>query len=659
MTLQTKLSLSISCAIALSVLFTVFLTWKRVNTLSIHTETSDFSSAAKTLEHILESSFFDYLIHKAQIVIETKKKIQRITMNTWRDIQSVERIYPPSEKRDELITSIIRDGYDHTDKTSARIFLTDEQTVLEKGIPDLQISPDTKNSKNETITSIIKSLKPNGKFFLIAASGEHDSYKFLYILPFTTQSNQINKEPKRLLICAQRLVTLFDSANQLLEDHFKQARQTISNSLFFEKSHLVLYDNSDTPLAHQGEYNPIQNVFQELKIQARAQNSVTKIIDTEQGEFLCHCSWIRAFDWYFLAAAPLEILKKPSKELISTITFAGLSILIMAIITTASILTRALQPLQYLSHCARKLASLDLSSQSGLAQMDALPKEKLPLNRNDEVGDLSKAFATMSHELANNIRSTMQVMTKQKRVEGELAAARDIQVGILPSSEPIPSEPGFSIAAFLEPAREVGGDLYDCFPLAQGTKAIVMGDVSGKGIPASLFMTMSVTLIRYALRSEHSPELAMNQVNALLEEHNPGSMFVTLFMGIYTPSTGELIYANGGHCLPIIMGADGAIRKLTNLSGPIVGAMPSLNYQLYKDVLAPGELCFLYTDGLTEAMNDRKELYGEERLIACMAKHTGLSPKAFQEAIFEDICAFRGNEPPSDDITMLTVARIP
>ena len=251
----------------------------------------------------------------------------------------------------------------------------------------------------------------------------------------------------------------------------------------------------------------------------------------------------------------------------------------------------------------------------------------------------------------------MEVMTAQKRMEGELSAARDIQMGILPDLDALPPEVGFSISAFLEPAREVGGDLYDCFTLEDGRKVLALGDVSGKGVPASLFMTMTVTLVRSALHSGLPPAQAMTQINALLADHNPGNMFVTLFLGIYTPSTGELIYANGGHCLPLIVNPKGELRQLKHLSGPLVGVMPGIEYIQFSDMLDFQESCFLYTDGLTEAMNSAKELYGDSRLNACLEVHTNQTPHALHEAVFADICAFRGDEPPSDDITMMTIRR--
>ena len=253
----------------------------------------------------------------------------------------------------------------------------------------------------------------------------------------------------------------------------------------------------------------------------------------------------------------------------------------------------------------------------------------------------------------------METTASKERMEGELSAARDIQMGILPPPDGAPEICGFSASAFLDPAKEVGGDLYDFFTTRDGRRALVLGDVSGKGVPAALFMSMTVTLVRYALDSGLDPAAAMTRVNAMLEEHNPGNMFVTLFLALYDPQSGELAYANGGHCPPCIVDArsDRSPRLLEHLSGPLVGVMPDLEYTLFLDRLEDGETCLLFTDGVTEAMNERKELYGEERLMEVMARHRNVKPKELLALVFGDIIRYRGEEPQSDDITMLAFCR--
>ena len=170
---------------------------------------------------------------------------------------------------------------------------------------------------------------------------------------------------------------------------------------------------------------------------------------------------------------------------------------------------------------------------------------------------------------------------------------------------------------------------------------------------------MTVTLVRYALGSGLDPAAAMSQVNAMLEAHNPGNMFVTLFLALYDPQSGELSYANGGHCPPYIIDAasDAPPRMLDKLSGPLVGVMPDMEYTLFTDTLKEQETCLIFTDGVTEAMNSAKELYGEARLQDFLAAHRGASPRELLTLIFSELVRFRGEEPQSDDITMLAFCR--
>jgi sigma-B regulation protein RsbU (phosphoserine phosphatase) len=208
----------------------------------------------------------------------------------------------------------------------------------------------------------------------------------------------------------------------------------------------------------------------------------------------------------------------------------------------------------------------------------------------------------------------------------------------------------------LEPAREVGGDLYCFFTLQDGRHAFVIGDVSGKGVPAALFMAITVTLTRHALAVESDPGAAMSQINALLEAHNPQTMFVTLFLALYDPASGRLDYANGGHNLPLLV-RGGAVTRLEGLSGPLVGVIPGTEYQSFGTTLLEGDLCLLYTDGVTEAVNEAGEAYDERRLEGYLAAHGGEHPKELLNGIFSEVKSFRGMAAPFDDITMLAFAR--
>ena len=662
MTLRTKLSLSVGCAVALSIVLTLALTWQRISHFVVASEEAHFNSMAETVENNLESSYQEYLAAKVRVVLGAKKHLRTMAMDARSDLYAAERLLPPSPMRNRLAKSLLNN---HVDEKSSRldenytIHLTTKEKILWLGIPPLHVSAQTKSLKQQSIADILTSLPLEGEFALWPTTTGNDELVLLFFLPVDVHSE--TKVPTldsdRVLVSGLRLTTLFQEAETLLRNRLDAAKHNFEHARFYDQGCLLLHDEKGKVLVKRGDDSLLKGHLGSLYPLARSQGNAMDRVNTDDGEFLCHVAWIQAYRWFFVMAAPLDVLRSPFVALVSRLLLAGVIILLAAVLCTVLLVMHTMRPLRKLRDCTSELAAVDPSSPSNLDAMDNMLSQRLNLRRHDELGDLARSFASMARQLTKNIRASMASVAKQKRMEGELSAAKDIQKGILPDLNAAPAEPGFAVSAFLEPAREVGGDLYDCFTLKDGRKALVIGDVSDKGAPAALFMTMTVTLVRYALRSGLDPAQALTRVNTLLEEHNPGNMFVTLFLALFSPDTGELLYANGGHCLPQVIDAHGNLRQLENLSGPLVGAMPGVEYLPFKDALEPGESCFLYTDGLTEAMNSGKELYGDERLTACLASHAGDAPRALHEAVFADICAFRGDEPPSDDITMLVMRR--
>lgn len=360
-----------------------------------------------------------------------------------------------------------------------------------------------------------------------------------------------------------------------------------------------------------------------------------------------------------LGHAAHALPREPSDSLLASLLAVSLPIMLLVALAALLMLIRTLRPLKLLTRKTRQLAEVDFAAPDALDRLEPLLSQGLPLERRDELGQLARAYAHLGGALATNIRNLMEATASKERMEGELSAAREIQMGILPPPDGAPEVCGFRASAFLDPAKEVGGDMYDFFVTSDGRRALVLGDVSGKGVPAALFMSMTVTLVRYALGSGLDPAAAMSQVNAMLEAHNPGNMFVTLFLALYDPQSGELSYANGGHCPPYIIDAasDAPPRMLDKLSGPLVGVIPDMEYTLFTETLKEQETCLLFTDGVTEAMNGDKELYGEARLQDFLAAHRGASPRELLTLIFSELVRFRGEEPQSDDITMLAFCR--
>ncbi|MFO7722694.1 MAG: SpoIIE family protein phosphatase [Bacteroidales bacterium] len=267
-------------------------------------------------------------------------------------------------------------------------------------------------------------------------------------------------------------------------------------------------------------------------------------------------------------------------------------------------------------------------------------------------------------DLEITIQKTMNEIILQRKalrehdqlisIQSDLNVAREIQQGILPQVfPPFPGRSDFDIYATMVAAKEVGGDFYDFFMIDNDRLGIVIGDVSGKGIPAAIFMAVSRTLIRATGLKGALPGECLHYVNNLLCNESVSGMFVTVFYGILDLQTGELEYANAGHNPPYLAGSDQNIEVLPSAGNTIVGFFEDLAYDTQRVVLKPNQSVLLYTDGITEAFNRKEEIYGEERFGHLLRSLPPAGVKATVEAIVEDVKQFAAGAPQSDDITML------
>jgi sigma-B regulation protein RsbU (phosphoserine phosphatase) len=271
---------------------------------------------------------------------------------------------------------------------------------------------------------------------------------------------------------------------------------------------------------------------------------------------------------------------------------------------------------------------------------------------------ITKPFEIL--EVKARVRALLRAKAYQDAVrellESELRVAREIQRGLVPRDFAALGAAGIvDCAACLEPARAVGGDLYDVFRLDDDRLCLVMGDVSGKGIPAALFMVMTLTLIRGIARLSGRPAEILARVNEALAADNPSSMFVTLFCGVLEQSTGRLTCASGGHLSPLLVRRGEAPRPALAAEGTLVGVLPGATFPAAEVALAPGDLLVAYTDGVTEARNPEDALFGEPRLLALLE---GVGDGAADEAvaaILAGVREFAGSAEQADDIAILAV----
>ncbi|MCL1893248.1 MAG: SpoIIE family protein phosphatase [Holophagaceae bacterium] len=291
-------------------------------------------------------------------------------------------------------------------------------------------------------------------------------------------------------------------------------------------------------------------------------------------------------------------------------------------------------------------------SMLGLGNLDI----RASINTKDELGILAGAFNKMTADLKESIENLTLVTAEKERIGAELDVAAKIQASMLPCIFPaFPERSDFDIYASMQPAKEVGGDFYDFFLVDDNTLAILVADVSGKGVPAALFMVIAKTLIKNNAQYGKSPREVFNTVNNQLREGNQAHMFVTAFMGYLDIPSGKFTFVNAGHNPPLLRSGDGKFDWLKVKPGFVLAGMKGMSYTHYEIVLQPGDELFLYTDGASEATNSDDLMYGDNRLLETANAHLGLSSKEFVLSMKCDIDNFADGAEQADDITMLAL----
>ena len=274
----------------------------------------------------------------------------------------------------------------------------------------------------------------------------------------------------------------------------------------------------------------------------------------------------------------------------------------------------------------------------------------------NEISSLAKSVEKMSIDMNRYIQDLTQATAEKERLGAELNVAKQIQAEMLPRVfPPYENHKEVELFASMEPAKEVGGDFYDFYMLDDDHFAVVVGDVSGKGVPAALFMVITKTLLKDTAAHELDPAKIFEHVNSILCEGNESGLFVTCWLGILTLSTGELKFANAGHNAPLIM-QNGEIKYLTTKPNLMLAGMDGIPYTTHSTNLTKGDQLFIYTDGVTEATNVTNELYGENRLLTVMKAGIGKPPRDVLDIVRNDINSFVQDAPQFDDITMLEMS---
>ncbi|MDH4065434.1 MAG: SpoIIE family protein phosphatase [Acidobacteriota bacterium] len=320
---------------------------------------------------------------------------------------------------------------------------------------------------------------------------------------------------------------------------------------------------------------------------------------------------------------------------------SGLVLLAGAIVLISRRITG---PLRGLAAGAGRLAMGDLDA--------ALPSA----TSRDEVGALTDAFRNMRDSLKVYIRDLQQTTAAKERIEGEVEAARRIQADMLPPATAGGGAAGYELSAVLEPARAVGGDLFDHFE-HEGRVFFLVGDVSGKGVPAALFMARTKTLFDGVATIEHDPGAVLATLNRSLCRQNEAGMFVTAVCGVLDPASGEVTFATAGHDPPVMVEAGGRCGPVDTEGGLVLGLLESGDYPVSRMRLEPGDALVMYTDGVSEAQDPEGQFFGAERVLAATRRDALAGAATITNGLLRDVKGFARGAPQSDDITILTMKR--
>ena len=339
----------------------------------------------------------------------------------------------------------------------------------------------------------------------------------------------------------------------------------------------------------------------------------------------------------------LEIYAAGARRSAQTVIVLTIAIILLALVGALILASRTVKPLEKMTRRINSLREGDIAF-----EMDDTYRT------DDEIEILAEAFATLSKRTRDYIDEITTITAEKERIGTELALATRIQADMLPNIYPaFPERPEFDIYATMTPAKEVGGDFYDFFLVDDNHLGLVMADVSGKGVPAALFMMISKILVQNYAMTGRSPAEVLRDVNNQICSNNREEMFVTVWFGVLDTRTGKITAANAGHEYPALMPSGGQFELIKDKHGFVIGGMEGMRYKEYELLLTPGAKLFLYTDGVPEATDANKELFGTDRMLAALNEDTAAKPEDVLKQVRGAVDGFVKDAEQFDDLTML------
>ena len=365
--------------------------------------------------------------------------------------------------------------------------------------------------------------------------------------------------------------------------------------------------------------------------------------DKEGGKFFVFYSPVETTCWSVAIVCPRSELYLGVKKLRVLLIILGLVMLLLMMYLSYHGIRKVVAPVEEFSDVAKKIAHGEFDAE--------LPK----IQSQDELKDLHDSFEYLQQSLVRYIDELKSTTANKERIESELRIAQAIQMGMLPKSFPaFPDRDDIALAAKIVPAKEVGGDLYDFF-IENDKLYFIVGDVSGKGIPASLVMAVTCRLFRSIASYLDKPEEIITSLNDSLSDGNESNMFCTAFLGVLDLKTGHLAYCNAGHNAPLVIDHKGNVSAISVEPNLPLGLFSGFPYKGQETKIEKGTMLYLFTDGVNEAENNEKEQFSDERLVSILEANAGAEPKEIVNVTFAEVERHADGANQSDDITVMCI----
>ena len=540
-------------------------------------------------------------------------------------------------------------------------FLQGQQDSFNQVGKDLMLLKDNEILIAPKSSSVLQGRSMGGKTLLSSVRADYnqlvDGYYLMLFSPerkkdnFLSFSHVIGANDNYVICVLQNidnLIAYYSADSQSILPQLNETFEELQNNLSGTAAIINAQDGNLILATADDAKQTLAKLDLKALFKPEALNKNVELTSQSGEKFFACASYFKPLDWYILIYRDEQSVIAPALTQAKTSLLIGLAVLALAVLLAFLMSGRLTSSLNLIAQKADEIARVNLSDPKAIAAATS----SLAGKGNDEVASVGRALALMGRSISDNLQKLIAANQQKDRMQGELKAASAIQEGMLPQSSELPQSSFFSCDAFLLPAKEVGGDLYDVQRLNDEELAIIIGDVSDKGVPAALFMSTTLSLARCALGLGFSPQKTMELINNRLSERNPNMMFVTMYIMVLNEKTGQYKACNAGHCYPIIIGRDG-LQELDTISGPAVGPLSGMEYAEYAGVLNINETLLLYTDGVSEAQNDKREFFGTERILQVLEKRYGRPCEETLQAVVDAVASFRGDYQQTDDITLV------